>query len=286
MLLTLFSVIAASVNSTLLHKTQPYAKQEVYRFNLYCAVIWCAMLLLFNGGFPELNQDVMFWGSIYGIAQVLFLLFKAKAMAAGPVSVTTLIGNCSLLLSTAVSVMVWKEPLGTGKAVGILLLLFAVFICTYSGSKGNATKRWKAYSIGYFVFSASVGIVFKFFSHSGIGDQANGMMLLASMVMILLLSGISGMDRVQHGRSGSMSLSMGKISPGLVFSCGILSCFYNRLNVYLSGALPGTIFFPVFNGGTVIVSFALGKLVLNEKINQRQVLGLVLGIAAILVIGL
>jgi len=65
MLLTLFSVIAASVNSTLLHKTQPYAKQEVYRFNLYCAVIWCAMLLLFNGGFPELNQDVMFWGSIY-----------------------------------------------------------------------------------------------------------------------------------------------------------------------------------------------------------------------------
>ena len=67
---------------------------------------------------------------------------------------------------------------------------------------------------------------------------------------------------------------------------GALSCGYNRLNIYLSGALDGVIFFPVFNGGVIFLSTVFSILLLKEKLNLKQIAGICVGIAGICVIGI
>lgn len=286
MFLIILSVMAASMNSILLHKTDSYTLKQVYLFNFYCSLVWLSVLLVLNGGLPTVNRDVLFWGILYGGAQVLFLFFKTKAMATGSVTLTTLIGNCSMLLSTAVSVIFWKESLSVGKVIGICLLLVSLYICSYTQTEGFSNRRWKFYCVGFFVFGAMVGIIFKCFAGSESAGLPNNMMITASCVMSVLLLGILGIDRLVAGKGNEQQAHLGTGSWKLVLVCGFLSCFYNRLNMYLSGALPGTIFFPMFNGGTIVASFVLGKVVLQEKISVRQTVGLVVGVCSIIIIGI
>ena len=64
--------------------------------------------------------------------------------------------------------------------------------------------------------------------------------------------------------------------------CGIFACVYNRLNVTLSGALPGVVFFPIFNGSVIILSTLAGLIFFGERLKGSQIAGMVIGVAALM----
>lgn len=280
--LIVFSVVCASLNSTLLHKIPDAAKKNVFLFNFWCSAEWIVLLSLFTRGNLHITAEVVFWGVLYGIIQVLFLFFKTCAMANGSVSVTTLIGNCSLLLSTAAGVLIWQESVRVVQIVCIALLVLSVILCTFV-KKTEMTNTWKLYCVAFFVCAAAVGIIFKFFSYSAVAEYANGMMLIAACTMSVLFLLLSFAKRTDGEHT--LRLHFGK-SMWIMILCGILSCVYNRLNIVLSGALPGAVFFPSFNGGVVILSCLMSMVFLKERLVLRQIVGLVLGTCAIIVIGI
>ena len=67
---------------------------------------------------------------------------------------------------------------------------------------------------------------------------------------------------------------------------GILSCVYNRLNIYLSGEITGAVFFPCFNGGVVVLSTVLSIVLLREKLSAMQFIGIALGIVGLCIISI
>jgi len=67
--------------------------------------------------------------------------------------------------------------------------------------------------------------------------------------------------------------------------CGIAGCIYIRLNVSLSKVIPGAIFFPVSNGGMVILSTIMGKILFGEKLKPIQMFGILIGLIAIIING-
>ena len=77
---------------------------------------------------------------------------------------------------------------------------------------------------------------------------------------------------------------MAFVIPALV--SGLFSCVYNRLNIFLSGALIGMIFYPGFNGGVVILSTILSVVFLREKLSAKQIIGILIGVAGICIIGI
>lgn len=278
------SILAASLNSSLLH-TIPSAKQKnVFSFNFFCSVIWIIILTLFNKGQLNLSDEVIFWGTLYGITQVLFLVFKTKAMSSGPVSVTTLIGNCSLLLSTSVSVIAWHESISILQIAGITVLLLSVFLCSYSKSENASQKNWRLYSTFFFIFAAAVGIVFKCFSKSASKDNVGDMMLTAAVVMSVILFILSAFKEPKNKRKQLINFDRRYIFT--IIGSGALSCLYNRLNITLSGRLPGAFFFPAFNGGTIVLSALLARFLLKENITKKQAAGLILGTISIIIIGI
>lgn len=114
------SVLAASFNSILLSKSGANKRDTVFGFNFLCALIWCVVLFVGNNCRLHINAQIVFWGIMYGTAQTFFLLFKTAAMSAGSVSITTLIGNSSLLVSLLL-------VLYFGKKVLLQLILLDLF---------------------------------------------------------------------------------------------------------------------------------------------------------------
>ena len=105
-LLLFLSIVFASANSVVLHKVK-LDGSKIYKYNLIGTLVWCICLFVANGFTLTLNSDVILWGVVYGVTQALFILFKTQAMNTGSVSVTTLIGNCSLVVSVLACFILW-----------------------------------------------------------------------------------------------------------------------------------------------------------------------------------
>lgn len=284
-LLLFVSIFAASLNSVLLHKLPQ--KSNVFAFNLIGSLIWMIILFCVNGFKIDFNSTNILWGVLYGVIQMLFMIFKTKSMGSGPVSITTLIGNCSLILSTSVGVLVWKEDISIWQILGILILISAFFLCTYQKSGTKASKMWVIYCVFFFVFAAGVGIVFKCFSKAN-GGSAGDMMIIAAFTMAVLFLCKILLDKLggkTEEDGAQKSIGFNKVFLILALSSGVLSCLYNRLNISLAGLFDSAIFYPCFNGGVILLSLALSMIILKERITKRQAVGLALGTAAVLIIG-
>ena len=53
----------------------------------------------------------------------------------------------------------------------------------------------------------------------------------------------------------------------------------------LSGLIPSAIFFPVANGGIVMITTVAGTLLFGEMLSKVQLLGVLVGLVAIVVTG-
>lgn len=286
LILLLFSIFAASLNSAVLHKAELSEKGAIYRFNLLGALMWCVCLFLANGGRLHLDASVLLWGCIYGVTQALFILFKTAAMNSGPVSVTTLIGNCSLVVSVVVCFILWNEPISLADMIGLALLMLGLTLATYKKSSGTFTKKWALLSLLFLVSGAGVGIIFKAFSKNGGAEYTSGMMIVAAIVMLISYTAICLFTGGFASKSNKYTKKEKRLFIILALVSGLLSCLYNRLNIYLSGALDGVIFFPSFNGGVVVLSTVVSMIIFKEKLSAKQLIGLLLGISGICIIGI
>lgn len=277
------TIIAASVHNILLHKIP--RNSDIITFNLICSVIWFFLLFFANGFKLNFSESAVIWGIVYGTVQMFFMLFKTMAMNSGPVSITTLIGNCSLLLSTSVGVIVWNEKISIYQILGIAFLIVAFFLCTYSKDKSSGSVKWVIYCVFFFIFASGAGISFKFFSKTpGNENSANDMMIISSVTMFVLLLIVKVFNITKTG-TDLKSLKFSKSYLLTTVFSGLLSVLYNRLNIILVGKLPAAIFYPCFNGGVILLSLLLSITILKERITKMQAMGLTLGTIAVLIIG-
>lgn len=280
--LLLLSIVFASLNSVLLHKAK-LSHRNIYLFNFLCAAVWCAILFAANGFKLRMTQSVLVWGAVYGATQILFMLFKTLAMNTGSVSVTTLVGNFSLVLSVVFCSIVWGETISLSDVFGLMLLILGIILSARKDTSGTSNSKWPVYLIFFLIFAAAVGISFKAFSKTGDTEYAGDMMITAALVLLI---GYGALCLLHRKRNIDGERLLSKELVALAVASGALSCVYNRLNVYLSGALSAVIFFPAFNGGVIMLSTVLSIVLLKEKLNFKTFAGILLGIAGICVIGI
>lgn len=182
--LILLSIVFASLNSVVLHKADLSGSTAVYKFNMIGSAVWCVCLFAVNGFKLHIDKTVLLWGVVYGITQALFILFKTLAMNSGAVSVTTLIGNTSLLVSVLFCFFVWQEPINAADIIGLAILMLGIACSTYEKKNENISRKWVVYSMFFLLFAAGVGISFKAFGKTGKVNSAGDMMLIASVVML------------------------------------------------------------------------------------------------------
>ena len=278
--LLLLSVIFASLNGILLHKAKLASTLAVYRLNLLTACVWLVCLLSLNGFRLHVDRTVLLFGLAYGAVQALFIFFKTLAMNTGPVSVTTLMGNGSLLLSILVCYLAWGERVSIGDGIGLAILLVGIALVNYRRSAGGGMRRgWLLFAVLFLLFGAGVGICFKAFSKTA--ASANDMMIVAAFVMSLLFFVLC----LTAGRGQAMG-GIDRRFLVIAVASGLCSCLYNRMNIGLSGALDAIVFFPFFNGGVVILSTICSVLFTKERLSALRIVGLLLGTVAIAIIGI
>ena len=68
----------------------------------------------------------------------------------------------------------------------------------------------------------------------------------------------------------------------LMLVSGVCVAANNKLNLYLSGVIDSVIFFPVVNGGGLVLTTLASLIIFKERLRTKQWIGILLGIASVL----
>ena len=64
-------------------------------------------------------------------------------------------------------------------------------------------------------------------------------------------------------------------------AAGVVLAVFIAFNTYAHSIVEGTFFFPTYSGGTIIVSTLTGIIFFKDKFTTKQVLSLIIGVVAI-----
>lgn len=280
------SIVLSVVNACLLRGYSAKNQEENYSpflFNAGVSVVWILIMTacFLLSGVGAVSPIAIGFGTVYGVILCAFLFFKTQCMAEGPVSLSTLIGSCAFVIATWFGVFYADESVNCFQIIGMLLLLVSLFLCVNPNkSTEKLTAKWFLYCLGFFLAGGCVGIIYKLFGGSSAKTEYDAMILTASAVSAVLFFAV-GLIKER----GKRKIKPHKAAILFMILCGFASCAYIRMNITLSNIIPSVVFFPVSNGGMVILSTIGGKLFFKERLNKVQIIGIIIGCIAVVITG-
>ncbi len=251
----------------------------VFQFNsvmyILCTVVF-AMLAITN----PLSWFTIALGIGYGILTVLTDVYTIKALSSGPMYLTVLITTSSMLIPTIFGMMLANETPSILKIVSILLLIGFIYLSGEKDTDGVVSKKWIFNCSVCFVTAGMIGVLQKLHQLSEWKGELNG--FLATAFVSALICAV--IVTKKNAKETSEKMVFTRKHYVIALLCGVCVFAMNLINLKLSGLIPSQIFFPLVNGGSIILSSVSSILIFKEKLAMRQIIGLCGGIVSLILI--
>ena len=235
-------------------------------------------------------QNVPFFLSLgYAICTVGGQVALMQAVSMGSVSISSLFYSCGFLLPTLFGTIYYTENFHFLQGIGIFLIVIA-FLLSIEKSDKKFSVKWLIYALLGLFFSGMVGIIQKLFVKE-YQEVSLDIFLSVSFAFMIFLSGMLYAILLIYAKKKASDTSLeksktaGKTWIALIVLGGTIG-LANKLNTYLTGVLPSVVSFPVINGGTIFLTSIVSMSLFKEKLSVKQKVAIVIGIVAILCIGI
>lgn len=256
--------------------------RPLYLFNAVSGVT-AAVILFLWGGTEGVSVFTLLLGVVFGLTTSLNTLSNMKALQYGPLSYTTVINSFSTIITAISGVLFFGESIGWSQVVGIALMLISFTLATEKKADEKKTSlKWLLFSILCFVCTGAIGIMQKVHQSSVHKHELNAFLVIAFLVsslfsLLLFLLGQKTNERAVASAPVGRNILL--IS---MLICGAAFAVNNKLNLYLSGVMDSAVFFPIVNGGGLVLTTLAAVLVFREKLSKKQWVGVAVGILSVL----
>lgn len=245
----------------------------------------CAVMFFFLLGTPLKVSSFSFWMGLFfsGVtfgAQHLSLI----AISLGSMSFSVLITYLSMLISILFGVICYGHSIGFLQIVGLILMITTFYLSLDTRGHGSINLKWFFAAIGSLIFWGLVGICQMIHQNSAHADELNGF-LLWTFIFLTIMFGIMWL-LIPDSKERPSGYKIKSKATLFVIIAGLFVGTTNKINLYLSGVMSSVILFPINNGGVIILSALASIFVFREKLTQKQKLGLVIGVIAVLCLGM
>ena len=282
---SVFTNVAVSICRSQFSKKQINGQSDMQLFNMVnstLSVITLAIIALFMGGLALPSAYTLVLGIAYGVVTALGAIFMIMALETGPLSYTTVIISCQMVIPS-LSGLSFGETVSIYQyiGIGVMVLSFLLAVDTKNGEENGTSIEWLIYCLLAFLCCGSVGVLQKIHQNSPHKGELSIFLIIAfaisavySLAMMIYYHKVKKMPITVLRKGKIRSL----IWIGLVIGVGFAFC--NQINMYLSGVMDSIIFFPVVNGGSMILTTGVGLVFFKEKLSRKQMIGLGLGVVA------
>lgn len=239
-----------------------------------------SLLFLYNA--IGCSYQVWLFAMAIAVVTVSFQLFYTEALSIGNVSLSVMMANFSMVMPLAVSFIFYNEPLSIWRIIGVALTIVAIVLVANVKGGNAGGKKWFVFSVLAALSSGAITIVQKIFNMSAFAAE-RGALVSAGYAGAFLISAIIYLCSVRSNKKKGLIIKEKRPIKLYVCICmvGIVLSVFQWLYNYSLTVIDGTFFFPTYSGVSIILSTVSGVLLFKDKLNKKQVIGIIIGIVAI-----
>ena len=278
-----------------------YLKAENIRQNLlanglFSALIAIAFVVFVAVKGMAVSVTTILFGSLFGFGFIATVSVYYYAMQSGPLSYTTFFFSASMIVPVIIGLFAWNESLKLTQGVGIAMFMAAFYCISVLGGEkgGKVNMRWIILCFATWLLNGLIGVVAKQQQITMQGTEYVQMMMMSfvSATVFALVAAVIFfvMDAKKEKKAvgalvkADMSLMWeGKIS---LLGAALGSGMANVIITYLASRLPSGYLYPITLGSVVVLVSLFSILVLKEKPSKPGLIGILIGLVAIVVTNL
>lgn len=254
---------------------------QTHFMNFLTALICIAIVLISSGGNVNLCPQTVFYGCFYAFFTITAQLSYLRAVSLGSTALSSLIYSMGFLLTVVVGFAFFKEKINLPIILAIVIIIVSLLLCVQSSEGQKTSAKWIFFCFGGFFSSGIVGVIQKLFRASAVGEDLDSLLAVSFAFMAIF----SGLMMLISKKTVCTEQIKGKFFL-LAVLLGLCIGFANKLNLFLSGALPSVVFFPTLNVGTISLTAIASLVVFKEKLSRRKIVSIILGLVGIVLVGI
>ena len=150
------------------------------------------------------------------------------------------------------------------------------------GEKG-VSLRWLLLSLGAFATTGGIGVMQKLHQSTEFKGELNEFLVIAFGTATLLSTLYLIMMAVRKQlKPAQQTVKIQWLLLAIMVLSGVSGALCNQWNLYLSGVMDSAVFFPLVNGGGLVLTTLAAVVIFKEKLSKQQWLGVVFGIASVI----
>lgn len=255
-------------------------------FSAMIAVVFIIALLIQK---LPVSPTTLLFGALFGLDFVITVSVYYYAMQIGPLSYTTFFFSASMVVPVIVGLFIWNEHLTLPTGIGIVMFMAAFyFISVLGGEKGGKINtKWIILCLICWLFNGLLSVISKQHQLILAGDGYQQMMTVSFTSAAIFAMAAWGILRIKDGKeacAGDFAIIKSGILP--IIGTALGSGAGNVIMTYLSSRMPSSIQYPLVLG-CIVVSVSLYSIIfLKERPSKPGIIGIIIGLAAIVVINL
>lgn len=279
-LLLVITIFFSSVQS-IISKQYNIKSKKSNTFIYASAVSFFAMLFFIfsSGGKLEFNADIIFYSVTFAIAYGMALFGGTNAIRTGPLSITALISQCSLILPTLFGIVILKDNIEIYAYAGIIFLFVALILVNLKNEKMKFSPSWFFWVIISFFGNGMCSIVQKIQQMNFNGKYKSEFMIIA-LLIVTLITFIAGCKK-----SSEIKATVAECIKYAPFQ-GVANGIVNLLVMLLTALLPTALLFPSISAGGMVIMFVISLKIYEEKLSMMQTIGYLFGIISVILLNL
>jgi len=238
--------------------------------------------VLIGGGFDTPSRYTVLLATVFSVCTIAGQALYILAQARGPVSLNTFIYSCGFVIPSVHGIIAERDSVSPARIAGLLLLIGVLYVYI-SPKKSRVDHLWCISIFTATLMSGLMAILQRVHQTSPHAHELDAFLVITfafcagfSFVLYLIFR------LRQRGSHAPPDLRMFGISA----AAGCVVALLNRVNLLLAGLLPSIVLYPVFNGAVILLTGFMAMLLFGERLTKRQILCLLFGIAAILLLNL
>ncbi len=296
-LLIIVAVLAFSSNSISLRAFQLHLDKTgsgTQRFQAIYCFIAAAAYFLMAGQEPSLDSRGYLLSILFGIFFASACLNGAACYVCGPMSLTSIITNASVMIPVLYSCIVLKESISVPQIFGCVLLLITFVLSSLSSQKDrDVNVKWIVLVLIAFLSNGVTAVLQKQYKLNAADPASNRYMALAYAVAAVIVLNAFLLERRKSARSSEGTAS-GKLTGApyhllyvlLALVAGLGSFGGNGILMSLSTLLPAPQLYPFINGGLALVVSLVSYIFFREKLTLPKLIALFTGLGSIVLLNL
>lgn len=288
-LLTVMSILmetAKNVFSNSFSKTHLKNNTDIYKFNTYMyagSLIVLLAILLVKG--VELSLYTIGMAFLFTVASSGMQTTLLRALQHGPLSFVNFIQTSGgIVLPSLFGAFCLQQGI-SGLQIASLPILLVSLAMVMNLKKEDASvslRKWLPSAGMSMLWCGIVGILQAMFQASEHRDELYGFLTVTFLLIVLM--NLIPWKMTEKRVPANFSVRSGAIVLPVV--SGIFMGIVNIVNLFLVGVMPSIIFFPIINGGLLIMTVLAAVIFFREYLKAVQWLGILIGIAAMCMLGM